>query len=214
MSNLHDSLDPRETLSQTEAHEHHHHVTPLGPMVWVFVVLLVLTALTVWSSNIHSFWIGNTEIVLGATEHILMALVIATVKSLLVAAYFMHLRYDNPMNSAVVGASVFAVILFIGFTLADSSARNTLDRGQHAKIKMGGNAHLNPDGTYNKSMGVVEAAIANAKAAQGSHSADAAHTPEANEPGAGAAEEGHKNAQGADAPPATTPAQPTGGGGH
>lgn len=173
MAHLHDTLDPHETLSQTEAHEGHHHVTPFWPMLWVFIVLLVLTALTVWSANIKGFWIGNTEIVLGATEHILMAMAIAVVKGLLVAAYFMHLRYDNPMNTAVAGATIFAVILFLGFTLADMGARNIVDAGGHQKIIAGGNAHLNPDGTFNKTMGVTAAAKANAKAAKGVHGDDA-----------------------------------------
>lgn len=179
MANLHDTLDPHETLSQTEAHEHHVHVTPFWPMLWVFVVLLVLTALTVWSSRIHDFWIGNTHIVLGPTEHILMALAIAVVKGLLVAAYFMHLRYDNPMNSAIAGATIFAVILFLGFTLADMGARNIVDAGGHQKIIAGGTSHLKPDGTFDKTMGVVAAAQANAKAAAGVHGEAAGHEGEA-----------------------------------
>ena len=165
MSSLHDTLDPHETLASEEAHEHHVHVTPFWPMLWVFVTLLVLTGLTVWSSNIHGFWIGNTHIELGATAHILMAMVIAVVKAVLVAAYFMHLKYDNPMNTAVLSATIFAVILFIGFTLADSTTRHVTDRMQHAKIIPGGTSHLNPDGTYNKGLGVTAAARANAKAA-------------------------------------------------
>jgi cytochrome c oxidase subunit 4 len=204
MANLHDTLDPHETLSQSEAHEHHVHVTPFWPMLWVFVVLLVLTALTVWSSNIHDFWIGNTQIVLGPTEHILMALTIAVVKALLVAAYFMHLRYDNPMNSAIAGATIFAVILFLGFTLADMGARNIVDSGGHQKIIPGGNAHMNPDGTFNKTMGVVAAARANAKAAEGVHG-DAGHgeaTPAAPAAAPGA---------GTESKPATTEQKPAGG---
>ena len=164
---LHDSLDPLETLSSQEAHEHHVHVTPFWTMFWVFAILLVLTALTVWSSNIHGFWFGNTEIVLGPTEHILMALVIATVKAVLVGAYFMHLKYDSAMNTAVVAATFFAVILFIGFTLADMSARTVLDRGAHQKIMAGGTSHRAADGTWVKGMNVTTAARENYKATHG-----------------------------------------------
>lgn len=179
-ASLHDTIDPHETLSVQEAHEHHAHVTPFAVMFWVFIVLLALTALTVWSSNIHHFWIGNTLIELGPTAHILMALVIATVKAVLVAMYFMHLKYDTPMNTAVVAATMFAVVLFLGFTLADSATRSVLDRTQHIKAAPGGTSHLvvNPDTgekTFVAGKGVVAAARENAKAHDtnpGSHGAD------------------------------------------
>jgi len=194
-SNLHDTIDPHETLSTEEAHSHHVHVTPFWPMFWVFAVLLFLTALTVWSSNIHEFWIGNTLIELGPTPHILMALSIAVVKGVLVAMYFMHLKYDSPMNTAVVAATLFGVVLFIGFTLADMGARNVLDPMQHKKIMAGGDTHRGPDGSWVQGMGVVQAAIENAKAA---------HTNP----------DGHHEDAPADAASAQTPAEtaaPTGG---
>lgn len=161
--NLHDTIDPHETLSQQEAHEAHVHVTPFWTMFWVFVILLALTALTVWSSNIHHFWIGNTMIELGATGHILIALTIAVIKAALVAAYFMHLRYDPPMNTSVVCATVFALILFIGLTLADSATRRVFDKQEHVKIIPGGTSHLVVDPetgqrTFVQGLGVVEAA--------------------------------------------------------
>lgn len=161
---LHDTIDPHDTLSIQEAFEDHHHVTPFWPMFWVFSILLVLTALTVWSSNIHHFWIGNTEIHVGSTAHILMALVIATVKAILVGMYFMHLKYDSPMNTAVVAATIFGVLLFIGLTLADSTTRSAFDSGQHQKVMAGGDSHRAPDGSFVKGTGVVAAAKANAKA--------------------------------------------------
>lgn len=134
----HDTIDPHETLSAQEAHEHHVHVTPFWTMFWVFVVLLALTALTVWSSNIHEFWIGNTLITLGPTPHILMALTIAVIKAVLVAAYFMHLKYDKPLNTIIVGATMFAVILFLGFTILDLSSRDVIERKDGVMKMVGG----------------------------------------------------------------------------
>lgn len=160
----HASIDPVETLSETEAHEHHDHVTPFWPMFWVFMILLVLTALTVWTSNIHEFWIGNTLIEIGPTPHILLALFIATVKAVLVAAYFMHLKYDKPMNTVVVGATIFAVVLFIGLTLADLDARRLNDSVDMQKIVQGGNGHVGPDGhIVRQTLGVVAQAEENAR---------------------------------------------------
>jgi cytochrome c oxidase subunit IV len=163
-ASLHDTVDPHETLSKDEAHSAHVHVTPYWPMFWVFMILLALTALTVWSSNVHGFWIGNTEIVLGGTAHILIAMTIAVVKALLVAMYFMHLKYDQPMNTVVAGATVFAVIMFIGLTLADSATRGVMDPMEHKKVIEGGDSHRAADGTFVKGKGQVDAARENAKA--------------------------------------------------
>ncbi|MBL8747348.1 MAG: cytochrome C oxidase subunit IV family protein [Phycisphaerae bacterium] len=177
---LHDTVDPHETLSRDEAHSAHVHVTPFWPMFWVFAILLALTALTVWSSNVHGFWIGNTEIVLGGTVHILIAMSIAIIKALLVAMYFMHLKYDQPMNTVVAGATVFAVIMFIGLTLADSATRGIMDPMEHAKVVEGGTAHRAADGTWVTGKGQVEAARENAHAV----STNPGHTP-AEKPAAG-----------------------------
>ncbi len=122
-------------------------------MLWVFVVLLILTALTVWSSNIHEIQFGHSTLEIGGTLHILMALAIAVVKSILVAAYFMHLRYDTPMNTVVVSATIFAVILFIGFTVADSATRGNYAPTEGRVIIEGGSKRQ------------VETAITNAQQA-------------------------------------------------
>ncbi|MBN8643793.1 MAG: hypothetical protein J0L61_00945, partial [Planctomycetes bacterium] len=70
MAHAHDTLDPHEKLSQDEAHDEHHHVTPFWTMFWVFAILLVLTALTVWTSRLP----------MSEAAHIIMAIVIAVVK--------------------------------------------------------------------------------------------------------------------------------------
>jgi len=160
----HDTIDPVETLSETEAHEHHEHVTPFWPMFWVFMILLVLTALTVWTSNIKVIPFGNTPIEFGATPHIIMALIIAIVKAVLVGAYFMHLKYDKPMNTVVMGATIFAVILFIGLTLADLDARRLNDSVDMQVIVKGGDVHIDPaTGQRVKGLGVVAFAEENAR---------------------------------------------------
>ena len=154
------SIDPDETLSAAEAHEGiHEHITNFWTMTWVFIVLLALTALTVWTSNIHEIVIGNTTIEFGATLHIWVALFIAVIKSVLVGAYFMHLKYDKPMNTVVVGATIFGVVLFIGLTLADLSARGKVIRDELTPIIRGGNKHYNPaTGERVEGVGVTTAA--------------------------------------------------------
>ena len=93
------------------ADEHHGtaHVMPVKVLVGVFLALIALTVLTV----------AATLVPTGAFE-IWISLGIATVKASLVAAYFMHLRYDNPVNALIFVFGLFFVALFLGFVLMDS----------------------------------------------------------------------------------------------
>ena len=89
--------------------KHVGHVVPLKILVAVWAVLVVLTWLTV----------AITWIDLG-TLNLWAALAIATVKASLVILYFMHLRYDRPMNAVVFIASLAFVALFVGGALLDT----------------------------------------------------------------------------------------------
>ena len=89
----------------------HVHVMPRGVLIAVFVALVALTLVTVIAAQIPT---GSLEI--------WISLGIASVKAGLVAAYFMHLRYDKPFNALMLVASIFFVGLFLALTLADSKA--------------------------------------------------------------------------------------------
>ncbi|QQE13120.1 cytochrome C oxidase subunit IV family protein [Planctomycetota bacterium] len=96
-------------MSQSKHAEYHVHVVPLRVLFAVFAALIILTILTV----------GVTKVDLGGLN-IWIALGVAVVKAVLVALYFMHLRWDSPYNGlALVVAFVF-VGVFIGFALKDS----------------------------------------------------------------------------------------------
>jgi len=132
----HPDFDPDETLSLDETHEDHgHHPTPFWTMFIVFMLLLFLTVITVFQSRIP------TEI-MPATMHIIAAIGIATFKAILVGAFFMHLKYDKPMNTVVMSATIFAVILFIGFSMLDLGARSVVERKEGGDIHAGGNLKL------------------------------------------------------------------------
>lgn len=189
MSHFHDnSIDPHEFLASEEIGHEHVHVTPFWPMFWVFAILLVLTGLTVWSSNIHYIIIGNTTIPIGATPHIIIAMIIATVKAVLVGAYFMHLKYDKPVNTIVVASTLFGVVLFLGLTLADFSARGIHDARESGEIFPGGNMSLfsgtderleNKRSSATRSEGsIVDQSVASGQAAA-AHSPDNQSTPPA-----------------------------------
>ena len=94
--------------SQTHSDEHLAHVMSPRALVSVFAALVGLTLLTVAAAQI-SF---------GAWE-VWVSLGIASVKATLVAAYFMHLRYDKSFNGLVFIASLLFVALFLALTLID-----------------------------------------------------------------------------------------------
>ena len=87
----------------------HVHVVPAKVLLGVWGTLLVLTVVTV----------GATYVDLGSFN-LAIALIIATVKASLVALFFMHLRYDRPVNALVFGAALVFLAIFIFFALMDS----------------------------------------------------------------------------------------------
>ncbi len=93
-----------------QMHDEHHSGPKKYFIIWA--VLLVATALTVWTGRMHLPEWG-----------LILALVIASVKGTLVALYFMHLSEHKGANRLVFGVSVFFVALLLFFTLADVGTR-------------------------------------------------------------------------------------------
>lgn len=79
----------------------------------IYLVLLGLTALTVFlAMQAH---LGDWEIA--------VALSIATVKTVLVGLYFMHLIYSGKLTWLILGAGVLFLCILLGLTLADYATR-------------------------------------------------------------------------------------------
>lgn len=96
-------------------HSHTHaegHGNPVRTYSAVLGALLVLTVVTVAASRVD---FGSLNVTI--------ALAIATVKASLVALYFMHLRYDKPMNAIIFVISLFFLALFLGGCLTDVESR-------------------------------------------------------------------------------------------
>ncbi len=85
------------------------HPLPLWILFTVFAALVFLTLVTVAQSN---FDFGAYDVAI--------VMLIATVKALLVALFFMHLAFDKPFNLIVFASSFVFVGLFVIFTLSDS----------------------------------------------------------------------------------------------
>ncbi|MBN8548163.1 MAG: cytochrome C oxidase subunit IV family protein [Deltaproteobacteria bacterium] len=86
-----------------ESHANPGHIVPMRIYVTVFVTLVVLTFVTVWISR-HDF----------GTLNIVVAMLVASVKAMLVALFFMHLKYEKPTTWLYA----FFPILLLGFLLA------------------------------------------------------------------------------------------------
>jgi cytochrome c oxidase subunit IV len=85
------------------------HTTPVSLLFGILGALLVLTIATV----------AVTAIDLGAQGNLIVAMVIATVKALLVCTFFMHLLWDKKFNLVLFLTSVLFLILFLSMTTAD-----------------------------------------------------------------------------------------------
>jgi cytochrome c oxidase subunit 4 len=97
--------------TENNHHDNVGHVVPLPLLGAVIAALMVLTWLTVF---VTKFDLGSLNI--------FVALGIAVIKGALVVLFFMHLRWDAPINGIVLISSLLLVFLFVGFALMDSAA--------------------------------------------------------------------------------------------
>jgi cytochrome c oxidase subunit 4 len=99
--------------TQTHSDKHEHG----GPAVYTktLLALLFLTIVTVGASYVD-FGSGN----------VVIALFIATIKASLVALFFMHLRWDKPVNAVIALAGFLFLGIFLMFDFIDFGARDNL----------------------------------------------------------------------------------------
>ena len=93
-----------------------HHVVPLNIYLKVFGALLVLTLITVGVAKpVSGFDAGFLNA--------LIAMLIASIKAGLVAAFFMHLKYDKKLFTSILVVSVFFIVILFAFTWVDIISR-------------------------------------------------------------------------------------------
>jgi cytochrome c oxidase subunit 4 len=92
-------------------HAEHHIVTPFQYTL-VFGTLLVFTGITV----------GAAYIELGVLNPI-VALLIASIKAVIVILFFMHVKYQSRLIKMTVGAGFFTFLVLITMTLSDYVSR-------------------------------------------------------------------------------------------
>ncbi|MBL8763108.1 MAG: cytochrome C oxidase subunit IV family protein [Phycisphaerae bacterium] len=105
---------------------HTHVVVSARTLTSVLVILLVFTFLTVGAAKAEQFVMYTIGFPLPGWVNVAVALSIAVVKAVLVAMFFMQLKYDNPMNSLVMIFCLMALASFLGFTMLDLGQRNSI----------------------------------------------------------------------------------------
>jgi len=98
-----------ENIEAVEAHtEAHHHIISYRTYVRVWLLLLVLTAILVFTSKVFhelfSVW---------------AMLIITPMKAGLVFFFFMHLKYEKPSLKALVFMTLGLLVLVIGLLFFD-----------------------------------------------------------------------------------------------
>ena len=88
--------------------EEHAHIVPYRTFLIVWVALLILTGVTVWVAQYN----------LGPLN-IWVALGIATIKSGLVVAFFMHMKYESLLFKLSLFSALAILAIFIGLNFFD-----------------------------------------------------------------------------------------------
>jgi len=84
------------------------HIISYAKLTAVWLTLLALTGLTIWVSRLD----------LGAYR-VWGALAIASLKSGLVIAFFMHMKYEGKLLRWLLFVALLTLAIFIGFTFFD-----------------------------------------------------------------------------------------------
>jgi cytochrome c oxidase subunit IV len=103
------------------------HLLPARVLLGTAAALLALTALTVIASRVN---LGPFNVVL--------ALAIAGLKASLVAAFFMHLRYERPFQTVILLSAVFFAVVLIGLVAFDTTQYQPDLRAAEAAAKAKG----------------------------------------------------------------------------
>jgi cytochrome c oxidase subunit 4 len=93
----------------------HEHIDSVKTYAFVFVALLALTLLTTMVAEVDM-----------GPLNVAVALLIAVVKMLLVALFFMHLRHSPVLTKVVVCGGLLWLFILMVLSMADFVSRNWL----------------------------------------------------------------------------------------
>ena len=89
-------------------HETSYHIVSYAKLTAVWLILLALTGLTIWVSRLDF-----------GVNRVWGALAIASLKSGLVIAFFMHMKYEGKLLRWLLFVALLTLAIFIGFTFFD-----------------------------------------------------------------------------------------------
>ena len=111
-------------------HSEHHselgHIIPFSIYRNVFLALVALTIITV----------AIAQVDFGAMN-LVVAMVIASIKAGIVAMFFMHLKYENPVTWLYVFFPLFLLALMIGLIFLDNPLRDEPQMGTFIEKQIG-----------------------------------------------------------------------------
>ena len=123
---------------------HHAHVVVSKRMlITVLSLLMFCTLLTVAAAQSEQWIAHRFNIEIPQWVNVAVALSIAAFKSIIVAGFFMQLRYDNPMNSAIAVFTIMVLAFFLGFTMIDLGTRDALYPWKMQHVVTGGVGDIN-----------------------------------------------------------------------
>ncbi len=97
-------------------HSSEHHVVPIKYYIGVFLLLMVLTVLTVAVAKI------DLEKIWGPLN-IIVAMTIAVIKATAVVLIFMHVRWSSKLTQVAVVSTLFWLAILLIFTISDYFTR-------------------------------------------------------------------------------------------
>jgi cytochrome c oxidase subunit 4 len=89
------------------------HVSPISLYVTIFMSLMVLTGVTVYSAFVDLGFLNFP-----------VAMLIAGFKASLVVWYFMHVKYQSHLTKLTVATGLFFLFILLGMTLIDYVSKN------------------------------------------------------------------------------------------
>lgn len=125
----------------SSTHAHGHVVVSWKIQLAVLAALLFFTALTVGFYNLEQWAESAFDIHLPLWVNIVGAMSIACIKATLVCMFFMQLRYDKALNTFILLFCLFAVGLFLFFSMLDLSTRGWVNSFKFGEIQPGGTGY-------------------------------------------------------------------------
>lgn len=129
--------NPEDPHNQHGDHHHGHIVVGWKLQLGVLAALLFFTALTIAFFNAEQWAESAFNIHLPNWVNIVGAMSIASIKATLVCMFFMQLRYDKALNTFALLFCLFAVGLFLFFTVLDLSSRGMVNEFKYGELKEG-----------------------------------------------------------------------------